>query len=106
MDEPTKSFDLSPAQQDTAGLIRQLLGERIADRYVDFCRLSAGAFALRASMPVAAHALRELESILREKLELLMDVAVTPFAQESARIAKAKQELKSLGFDDERIKRA
>jgi hypothetical protein len=43
MDEPIKTFDLSPEQQNTTALIQRLLGKRIADRYVDFCRLAIGA---------------------------------------------------------------
>ncbi|MFB6453562.1 hypothetical protein [Bradyrhizobium tunisiense] len=83
MDEPIKTFDLSPEQQNTTTLIQRLLGKRIADRYVDFCRLAAGAFALRVSSPMAAHALRELESILRQTLEVPMDVAVKPSREQT-----------------------
>jgi hypothetical protein len=68
MEERANVFDLSPEQQDTASLLRRLLGQAIADRYVDFCRLAAGAFTLNVSRPVAAHALRELDSLLRHIL--------------------------------------
>jgi hypothetical protein len=105
MDEPT-TFDLTPEQQNTTALICQLLGQRIADRYVDFCRLSAGAFLLRVSMPVAAHALRELESILRDVLEVPMDVTISPTQEEKDKIEKAKVELKAIGYSDEKIMRA
>ena len=40
----------------------------MADGYVDFCRLASGALPLRVSIPLAAHAWRELESILRQTL--------------------------------------
>jgi hypothetical protein len=43
MEEPVNAFDLPPEQQDTASLLDRLLGKAIADRYVDFCRLAAGA---------------------------------------------------------------
>jgi hypothetical protein len=105
MDEPIKTFDLSPEQQNTAALIQRLLGKRIADRYVDFCRLAAGAFALRVTSPIAAHALRELESILRQTLEVPMDVAITPSQKEMERIEAAKTQLKSLGFGDDAVQR-
>ena len=65
MEEHANTFELSPEEQDTASLLRRLLGKAIADRYVDFCRLAGGVFALNVSRPVAAHALRELDSMLR-----------------------------------------
>jgi hypothetical protein len=105
MDEPIKTFDLSPEQQNTTALIQRLLGKRIADRYVDFCRLAAGAFPLRVSSPVAAHALRELESILRQTLEVPMDVAITPSQEQIERIETAKGQLHALGFNDDEIQR-
>lgn len=106
MDEPIKTFDLSLEQQNTTTLIQRMLGKRIADRYVDFCRLAAGAFALRVSSPMAAHALRELESILRQTLEVPMDVAVTPSPEETKRIEEVKKQLKAFGFSDDAVHRA
>jgi len=106
MDEPINTFNLSPEQQNTATLVRRLLGERIADRYVDFCRLAAGAVSLRVSRPVAAHALREFDSILRQTLEVPMEVAVTPSQDEIRRIEKAKAQLQALGYNDDEIQRA
>jgi hypothetical protein len=73
MDQPVNAFDLSPEQQETASLLQRLLGSAIANRYVDFCRLAAGAFALNVSRPMAAHALRELDSMLRGALEVPME---------------------------------
>src|SRR5260370_16850795 len=93
MDEPIKTFNLSPEQQNTTTLIQRLLGKRIADRYVDFCRLAAGAFPLRVSSPLAAHALRELESILRQTLEVPMDVAITPPQEHIDRTQRPKAPL-------------
>jgi hypothetical protein len=106
MDEPINTFDLSPEQQNTATLVQRLLGKRIADRYVDFCRLAAGAVPLRVSRPVAAHALRELESILRQTLEVPMEVVITPSQDEIRRIEKAKAQLQALGYNDDEIQRA
>ena len=106
MDEPIKTFDLSPEQQNTTALIQRMLGKRIADRYVDFCRLAAGTFSLRVSIPIAAHALRELESILRQTLEAPMEVAITPSQEEIEKIETARDQLRSLGFNDTEIERA
>jgi hypothetical protein len=64
--DPTNTFNLTSEQQDTANLLERLLGKTLSDRYVDFCRLSSGAFDLRVVSPLAGHALRELESILRQ----------------------------------------
>ncbi|SRR5258708_25847431 len=72
MEEPLNTFALSPEQQDTALLLQRLLGKAITDRYIDFCRLAAGAFPLIVSRPMAAHALRELDSTLRHVLEVPM----------------------------------
>lgn len=69
MTEPDGSGELSAEQQDTTNLLERLLGRAIADRYVDFCRLASGVFELRVARPAAAHALRELEGILRRSLK-------------------------------------
>ncbi|WP_454702990.1 hypothetical protein [Agrobacterium burrii] len=100
MNELAQPFDLTPEQQDTTALIRRLLGKRTADRYIDFCRLAAGAVPLRVSSPIAAHALRELESIIRQTLEVPMDVAVIASAKERERLEKAKASLEELGYGD------
>jgi hypothetical protein len=42
---------LSEEQADTNQLLRQLLGTAIADRHVDFCRLSSGRLPLIVSRP-------------------------------------------------------
>jgi hypothetical protein len=57
METLVNTFALSPEQQDTAVLLRRLLGKAITDRYIDFCRLAVGAFPLIVSRPMAAHAL-------------------------------------------------
>src|SRR5690242_18828045 len=67
---------LSPEQRDTAKLIDRLLGKAFCDRYFDFCRLSAGDFDLRVSSPLAGHALRELDSILRGTLAAPLDAKI------------------------------
>jgi hypothetical protein len=65
MENSANTFDLSPEQRDTARLLDELLGQAIAARYEDFCRLSSGAFTINAAKPMALHALRELNSMLR-----------------------------------------
>lgn len=106
MDEPVTRPDLSSEQQNTAALIRQLLGKSIADRYVDCCRLSSGAIPIRVSIPVAAHAMRELESILRQTLAGPMDISVAASAEDAARSDAARKQLRGIGFGDDAIQRA
>ncbi len=90
MEESTNAFDLSSEQQNTAALLQRLLGQAIADPYVDFCRLTGGGFGLRTSRPMAAHALRELESMLRQVLEVPMEAKALEFPPDLERIEKAK----------------
>jgi hypothetical protein len=98
MDQPTKPFDLSPEQRDTEFLIRRLLGPQIADRYVDFSLLAAGECALRVSSPMAGHALRELESIVRETLAAPMEATLTPSPEALTMLKAARSQLHALGF--------
>jgi len=107
LQELTNAFDLSPEQQDTASLLRRLLGKAVADRYLDFCRLAAGAFALNVSRPMAAHALRELDSTLRHALAVPMEAKVPDQPENAEKIVEARKLLKALGcFDDGAIQRA
>src|SRR5262249_26040207 len=106
MEEPINTFALKPEQQDTASLLDRLLGKAVANRYVDFCRLASGGLALNTSRPVAAHALRELESMLRHVLEVPME-ARTPEPDNLARqLEDARRELTSMGFDEAAVQRA
>ncbi len=107
MEEPVNTFDLSPEQQETTSLLDRLLGKAIADRYVDFCRLAAGAFALKVSRPLAAHALRELDSTLRQILEMTMEVKVREQPDEANKREEVRQNLRAVGcFDEAAINRA
>jgi hypothetical protein len=106
MDQPVNAFDLSPEQQETASLLQRLLGSAITNRYVDFCRLAAGAFALNVSRPMAAHALRELDSMLRGALEVPMEARTPETAEDAEKIAEARKQLRALGFEDQVIDRA
>jgi hypothetical protein len=106
MDTPTNAFDLSQERQDTASLLNRLLGNTIADRYVDFCRLASGAFRITVSRPLAAHALRELDSTLRHVLAVPME-AKNPGQPENAdQLDKAGKCLSDFGFDQAVIQRA
>jgi hypothetical protein len=106
MDQPVNAFDLSPEQQETTSLLQRLLGSAIANRYVDFCRLAAGAFALNVSRPMAAHALRELDSMLRGALEVPMDARAPDTVVDVEKIEQERKQLRALGFEDQIIDRA
>jgi hypothetical protein len=106
MEEPVNAFSLSPEQQDTASLVERLLGKAIADRYVDFCRLAAGAFPLKVSLPLAAHALRELDSTFRQVLEVPMEARALDSPDQAKKIKEARKGLKAIGFDRLAIQRA
>lgn len=106
MDQPVNAFDLSPEQQETKSLLQRLLGSAIASRYVDFCRLAAGAFALNVSRQLAAHALRELDSMLRGALEVPMEARAAKTAEDAAKIAEARKQLRALGSEEQVIDRA
>ena len=106
MEAPVNAFDLSLEQQDTLALLQRLLGKAIADRYADFCRLTAGAFDLNVGRPIAAHALRELDSMLRRVLEVPMDAKATEDQENTEKVEKAQCALAALGFDEAAISRA
>jgi hypothetical protein len=106
MPEPVNTFALSPEQQDTAILLRRLLGKAITDRYVDFCRLARGAFPLIVSRPMAAHALRELDSTLRHVLEVPMEAKASETSEDIARLDEARNQLRTLGYDAETVQQA
>jgi hypothetical protein len=106
MEDPANTFDLTPEQRDNATLLRDLFDPAMAARYEDFCHLSAGAFALNVSAPMAAHALHELESTLRQILEVPMDALPKehPGFQEKSRATR--KFLPELHFDQPAIDRA
>jgi hypothetical protein len=106
LETPVNAFDLSPEQQDTLALLQRLFGKAIADRYTDFCRLADGAFDLHVARPIAAHALRELDSMLRHVLEVPMDAKAADDRDNAEKVEKAKQDLIALGFDEAAIQRA
>ncbi|VVC84267.1 hypothetical protein [Sideroxydans sp. CL21] len=107
MEELPNTYDLSAEQQDTATLLERLLGKTVSDRYVDFCRLAAGAFSLRVSHPVAAHALRELESTIRYALIVPLEAhAPQETEMDTQRRELAGESLVAQGFDTEAVARA
>lgn len=106
METPPNATDLSQEQQDTASLLGRLLGRAISDRYVDFCRLAAGAFHIRVSRPMAAHALRELDSTLRHVLAVPMEANQLDQPEDTAKLNEARKRLKELGFELEKIQPA
>ncbi len=101
MRDPTSQFTLTFEQQDTVEHLDRLFGHAVANRYVDFCRLAASATELHVSRPLAAHALRELESMIRSSLKVPMEAeAELPTDQ---RQAKAREALKAIGYEDSAI---
>jgi hypothetical protein len=104
-DQPDLSF-LSAEQADTDRLIRQLLGTAVADRFVDFCRLAHGSLPLIVSRPLAGHALRELDSLIRRVLATPLDAKAPDSPEEEQRRAKARVQLKALGFDERALQLA
>lgn len=97
---------LSPEQADTDRLLRELLGAAVADRYVDFCRLASGALSLTVSRPLAGHALRELDSVIRHVLATPLDAIASDEANDIERRREAKKRLEQIGFDESAIQRA
>jgi hypothetical protein len=99
-------FGLSEEQADTNRLLRQLLGTAIADRYVDFCRLSSGRLPLIVSRPLAGHALRELDSLIRSVLTVPLDARAADTDDQKTMRRDARRVLKKMGFDDAAVQRA
>lgn len=107
MEELPNTYDLSAEQQNTVTLLERLLGKIVADRYVDFCRLAAGAFSLRVSHPIAAHALRELESTIRCALAVPLEANAPKEADtDRERREEVRKSLANYGFDVDTTNRA
>jgi len=106
MENPSVGVTLSPEQEDTARLLGELLGRAVGLRYKDFCLLSAGAFPLTASKPMAAHALRELDSMLRGVLAVPMDAKAPEDPNANEKREEVGKILKGLNYDENAIKRA
>lgn len=97
---------LSPEQADTDRVLRRLLGTAVADRYTDFCRLAAGTLPLIVSRPLAGHALRELDSLIRHVLAVPMDAVAPEDTKQEKLRAEALKALSSMDFDEHTLQRA
>jgi hypothetical protein len=97
---------LSAEQADTDRLLRQLLGTAIADRYADFCRLASGTLPLTVSRPLAGHALRELDSLVRHVLAVPMEAQAVDNDEQAKLRRNARRMLKKIGFPDGAVQRA
>ena len=106
MQEAQPESTLSPEQQDTARLLNRLFGNAFADRYADFCALASGRPRLHASVPLAAHAMREFESMLRGTLVGPLEAGLPRAPADNERLDKAADYLRALGFDDGAMERA
>lgn len=106
MEQKTPPRELSPEQRQTGLLLKQLLGNAVANRYLDFCKLANGAISLHATRPLAGHALRELESVLRQVLAAPLDAVVPDDPAEEQRSEKALAALKKeFDYDEEALQR-
>lgn len=92
-------------QADTDRALRQLFGTAIADRYVDFCRLCSGRLPLRVSRPLAGHALRELDSLIRSVLAAPMEALPQEDEHQAKKRAAALNALKDMEFDEATLQR-
>ena len=107
MQQPTLPAGLSPEQTQTVTLLRQLLGSAIANRYLDFCKLANGGIPLYTTRTLAGHAMRELESLLRQVLAAPLDAVAPDDPAEESRREKALKVLKDeFGYDAETLQRA
>src|ERR1700730_10956442 len=87
-------FALTPEQHHIVALLERLLGRAIANRYVDFSRLASFDTGLCASRPMAAHALRELDSMIRDALVVPMEAKAAENEQDAACLKEALSLLK------------
>jgi hypothetical protein len=94
---------LTSEQTATAETLRLLLGTAVANRYMDFCQLVGGTLPLHTTLPLAAHALRELEALVRAVLAAPMDAVVAESPEAKIQRRKAVESLKALGYDDDAL---
>ena len=97
---------LTPEQHHIVALLERLLGRSTANRYIDFARLTSASSGLRASKPIAAHALRELDSMIRSALVVPMEAKAAENEQDAARLLDALKMLKGKGYGQEALQRA
>ncbi|PSO22718.1 hypothetical protein C7G41_33915 [Bradyrhizobium sp. MOS002] len=98
---PPHVVPLTSEQTETAETLRLLLGTAVANRYIDFCQIVGGTLPLLANLPPAAHALRELEGLVRAVLAAPMDAIPTESADSEKTRNEALEALKAFGYDNE-----
>jgi hypothetical protein len=101
MSQTEGRLPLPSEQTATAETLRLLLGTAVANRYLDFCQLVSGTLPLHTTLPLAAHALRELEALVRTVLAAPMDAVVAESPEAKLQRRKAVKSLKSFGYDDD-----
>jgi len=106
IENPMDSSGLNPERRNTVRLLGEVLGQAIADRYLDFCKLVFGHHGLQASVPVAAHMLRELDSIFRGALEDFAGKPPEPDATEIARMKSVREAIAGQGYDPDTVNRS
>lgn len=99
----TERLPLTSEQTATAETLRLLLGAAVANRYLDFCQLVSGALPLHTTLPLAAHALRELEALVRAVLAAPMDAVIAESPEAKIQRRKAVESLKAFGYDDDAL---
>jgi hypothetical protein len=102
MSPPTPNVvPLTSEQTETAETLRLLLGTAVANRYIDFCQIVSGTLPLLATLPPAAHALRELEGLVRAVLAAPMDAIPIESAETEKIRDEAVKAVKAFGYDNE-----
>jgi hypothetical protein len=81
------------------------LGEEFAARYEDFCFLIGPDTGLKVDIPLATHAMREMESMLRSSF-LPMAAVPGPSDEETAQVAAAEKALAQLRIPSDRVTNA
>lgn len=106
--EKTRSSAPTPEQRDIAQLLRDVIADDFADRFLDFCRLTnpgaESSTALRGTLPLAAHAQRELESFLRQILRAPFGEAEVP--DDDGRLEAIIAVMTEKGFEPHKINNA
>jgi hypothetical protein len=98
---PPNVVPLTSEQTETAETLRLLLGTAVANRYIDFCQIVSGTLPLLATLPPAAHALRELEGLVRAVLAAPMDAIPVESAESEKTRNEAVEAVKAFGYDNE-----
>ncbi|MFB9268375.1 hypothetical protein ACFFWD_35555 [Bradyrhizobium erythrophlei] len=103
MSQTESRLPLTSEQTATGETLRLLLGTAVANRYLDFCELVSGTLPLHTTLPLAAHALRELEALVRAVLAAPMDAVIAESPEAKIQRRKAVESLKAFGYDDDAL---